>query len=72
MTTIEIFKTNITQAAIANKVIESLLQVLPHCRINFDLHDCDNILRVESIEAFNPQDVKSHLHKIGFSAELLL
>ncbi|MBC7937052.1 MAG: hypothetical protein H7Y86_17015 [Rhizobacter sp.] len=71
MKTIEVFKTNITQASIANDVVESLLEILPQCKINFDLHDCDNILRIESVEMLNTEDVKVHLEKIGFRAELL-
>jgi len=71
MKTVEIFKTDITQSSIANDVIISLLQIWPECRINFDLHDCDNILRIESSEVLNTADIKEHLHKIGFRAELL-
>lgn len=71
MKTVEVFKTNITQSSVANDVIKSLLQILPGCRINFDLHDCDNILRIESPEVLSTADIKEHLHKIGFRAELL-
>ena len=44
---IEVFKTNITnkdQALIVKKTIHG---ILPDCIVNFDLEDCDNILRVE-------------------------
>lgn len=71
MKTIEVFKTNITHPSVANDVIESLIKILPECRINFDLHDCDNILRIESLEILCTDKIKEHLHKIGFRAELL-
>lgn len=71
MKTVEVFKTNITQPAVANNVVKSLLQVLPGCKINFDLHDCDNILRIESLNVLHTEEIKEHLQKIGFRAELL-
>lgn len=71
MKTVEVFKTNITQSSDANNVVESLLQILPECKINFDLHDCDNILRIESLKKLHIAEIKEHLDKIGFRAELL-
>lgn len=71
MKTVEIFKTNITQTSVANDVVESLLRVFPECKINFDLQDCDNILRIESLKAFHTAAIKEHLDKIGYRAELL-
>jgi hypothetical protein len=47
-TRVEIFKTDIRQVNEAAEVVELLSQELPHCRINFDLEDCDRILRIES------------------------
>jgi hypothetical protein len=44
---IEVFKTNVEEAGHAKHVIALLLQHFPCARINFDLHDCDKILRVE-------------------------
>ncbi|MDB5156212.1 MAG: hypothetical protein JWR50_919 [Mucilaginibacter sp.] len=45
---VEIFKTNVLQECDANDMIRLLLQHCPNCRINFDLDDCDRILRIES------------------------
>ncbi len=45
---VEIFKTDVQEVSKANRVIEKLLQQFPSYRINFDLQDCDRILRVES------------------------
>ena len=44
---IEIFKTNIREAAQADNIIALLLQHFPGSRINIDLYDCDKVLRVE-------------------------
>lgn len=43
---LEIFKTNVSDQAQASFILELLQQHIPHCRANFDLHDCDKILRV--------------------------
>lgn len=48
--TVEVFKTNVHQQEDAAKVIRHLLAYFPHYFINFDLEDCDRILRVESPE----------------------
>lgn len=47
-TLIEIFKTNVNNPQLANKIIAELNQLYPEYRINFDLEDCDNVLRIES------------------------
>jgi hypothetical protein len=44
---IEVFKTNVEEACHAKNVIALLLQHFPDSKINFDLHDCDKILRIE-------------------------
>lgn len=44
---VEVFKTNIGEEELAKQLTLKLLVHLPQCKINFDLQDCDNILRVE-------------------------
>ena len=46
--TVEIFKTTVTQTAQARLVLDKLQQRFPYYRVNFDLTDCDRILRVET------------------------
>lgn len=42
-----VFKTSITQNEV--RLVNSILRsIIPKSRWNFDLEDCDNILRVES------------------------
>lgn len=44
---VEVFKTDVEQVNEANEIIQKLLEHFPESKINFDLDDCDNILRVE-------------------------
>ena len=45
---IEVFKTNITEAQKANQIALKIQTILPGAQINFDLEDCDKILRIEN------------------------
>ena len=47
MKTIEVFKTNVRQRKEAKKLIRKMGEHFPAYKINFDLSDCDKILRVE-------------------------
>lgn len=49
-TTVEIFKTDVTDATTADSCILVLSRHFPNIRINFDLEDCDRILRVEAYD----------------------
>ncbi len=44
---VEVFKTNVEEPVQAEKLVALLLTHFPDGRINFDLQDCDRILRVE-------------------------
>ncbi|RYY61185.1 MAG: hypothetical protein EOO05_07290 [Chitinophagaceae bacterium] len=44
---IEVFQTNVEKEFQARIIIAFLLQQFPGSRINFDLDDCDRILRIE-------------------------
>ena len=69
---IEIFKTNITKRAVSKRVTKHLLEILPHASINFDLEDCDKILRVEnSLQNFMTQQIIESVEKLGFECEVL-
>lgn len=45
---VEVFKTNVEQETQAAKLLAALVDYFPAYKINFDLQDCDKILRVES------------------------
>ncbi len=70
-TIVEVFKTNIDHPAHVKTAIESLRDVWPDWKINVDLDDCDNILRIESANVINASWVSSHLISIGYIAEVL-
>jgi hypothetical protein len=44
--TVEVFKTNVQEVEGANLLIQKLLKHFPNYKINFDLEDCDKILRI--------------------------
>ena len=44
---VEIFKTNVHDILHAEQIIDLLNHHFPAFMINFDLHDCDKILRVK-------------------------
>jgi hypothetical protein len=67
---VEIFKTNITEEAQAADIIALLTNHLPACVINFDLADCDNILRVKG-DNFCITQIIALLNQCGFSCSLL-
>jgi hypothetical protein len=44
---IEVFRTNVHKAREARRLVSLLLNHFPGSKINFDLDDCDKVLRVE-------------------------
>ncbi|HEX9508848.1 MAG TPA: hypothetical protein VF939_00085 [Puia sp.] len=48
MKIVQVFKTDVEDQLVARHIILFLQHFFSHCRINFDLDDCDKILRIES------------------------
>jgi hypothetical protein len=67
---IEVFKTNVEQTSQAEWLIRLLHERFPHSDINFDLEDCDKILRVASHDAIF-KDIALVLERQGFVCEEL-
>jgi len=44
---VEVFKTNVEQPLHATFIVRMLRDHFPNARINFDLSDCDKVLRLE-------------------------
>lgn len=44
---VEIFKTNVQEPGTAQLLLRLLSHNFPNSRVNFDLQDCDKVLRVE-------------------------
>jgi hypothetical protein len=70
MSMIEVFKTNVETATDAGNLIEILLQYFPGSKINFDLQDCDKILRVEGRD-FSTNKIMLVLKEKGFHCAVL-
>lgn len=58
------------EACHARSLIDLLLEHFPGSRINFDLHDCDKILRVEG-ENFAVEKVMMIVNENGFICKIL-
>lgn len=67
---VEVFKTNVSEKAIADLLRQSLEREFPACKINFDLHDCDRVLRLEG-SGICTRTVAGLLQTEGFECELL-
>ena len=62
---VEIFKTNVEINTDAKAIVSILQRQFPDCKINFDLEDCDRILRIEG-GRFNPKQIIEHLNLQGY------
>ena len=70
MKMIEVFKTNVMQEEDASQLVQTLLQHFPEHRINFDLDDCDKILRVEG-KNFTSDKIVWIVERSGFDCRIL-
>ncbi|MEO5583248.1 MAG: hypothetical protein ABIR66_11185 [Saprospiraceae bacterium] len=69
---VEVFKTDVTDRDYANMLTNEIHKVFVDHKANFDLEDCDNILRIKCSQKI----VQSHLlirllKDFGFHAEIL-
>ena len=53
---VEVFKTNVRSIRKAKLIIQKLAEEFPAHKINFDLSDCDRILRVAGGKYFGKQN----------------
>jgi hypothetical protein len=67
---IEVFKTNVETADDAISIVKMLLKHFPGSRINFDLQDCDKILRVEGKD-FCSDKIMVLVKETGFHCAIL-
>ena len=69
---IEVFKTNVTQKDQANRLIDHIHKTFMDYKANFDLEDCDRILRVKAVSGrVQPSQLIGLLNDFGFYAEVL-
>ena len=67
---VEVFKTNVQEVAQSELLIQQLLVHYPNSKINFDLEDCDCILRIAA-QVITPETVIALLAARGYQCELL-
>lgn len=67
---IEVFKTNVTNPQQADELIGLLRNLLPGSSINFDLEDCDRVLRID-YESVDPAHVTGILAGRGFKCNVM-
>ena len=69
---IEVFKTNVKENSHANLLIDQIHKTFKGHKANFDLEDCDKILRVKYPEGLiEPALLIQLLNDFGFYAEVL-
>lgn len=69
---VEVFRTNIDSEKQAQAVLATIGKRFPQYHINFDLGDCDRIMRVSIKEGeIDSTRLCLALDKLGFSAEIL-
>jgi hypothetical protein len=67
---VEVFKTNVRRPKQARILEGALTSQFPLIKINFDLEDCDKVLRVEG-KKFAPEKVIELLHSNGYFCQVL-
>ncbi|UII20758.1 hypothetical protein [Fulvivirga ligni] len=68
---VEVYKTNLTNKNKADALITLMEDLFPEFEVNFDLDDCDNILRVKSSVWIDNSKVISLLREQQVVAEPL-
>lgn len=67
---VEVFKTNIDNDCIAQKVEKMLVEKFQNIRINFDLEDCDRILRIEG-NKISVAEIRVAIQNLNLICEVL-
>ena len=68
---VEVFKTDVKDKNLSVQLVRKLKKHFPESYINFDLDDCDHILRVEG-ENISVQSVILLMKNFGYRCEVLL
>ena len=69
---VEVFKTNVEDQEMADKLIDQLHKAFIGYTANFDLQDCDNILRVKSVSGhIESTSIIKLLRQYGCHAQIL-
>jgi len=72
MKQVEVFKTNICKVNQSARVIQLLSELFPEYEANFDLDDCDRILRIETaFGVIKNREIKQLLTGAGYYCQEL-
>lgn len=67
---VEVFKTNMPDCKQAERMLALLVLHFRESRINFDMHDCDKVLRVEAGHII-PEKVIEIMNSQGYQCTVL-
>lgn len=68
---VEVFKTNVSEPFHAEILIRLIHKSFNEYNASFDLEDCDNILRVESLNTIESNVLINLIQGFGFEIEIL-
>ena len=67
---VEVFKTNVQKKTQSKVLLSILSEAFPSFKINFDLSDCDKVLRVEG-DKLEALPIMILVKEYGFKCEVL-
>lgn len=70
MPAVEVFKTNVQKKTQSKMLLSVLSEVYPSLKMNFDLSDCDKVLRIEG-DNMEACEIRLLVKKYGFMCEVL-
>ena len=68
---IEVFKTSVSDVYYAKLLLHKIHKKFPAYKANFDLNDCDRILRIQSPSVVEEAEIIKIVAGFGYEAELL-
>lgn len=72
MRRIGVYKTDVDKQPAAKIILEAIFRSCPDCDASFDLEDCDNVLRVDSLQGeINESKLRKILQNHGYQIEKL-
>jgi len=67
---VEVFKTNVRSTRVAKRIVQKLAEEFPKHKINFDLSDCDKILRIQGNNILE-RKIISIVTSLNYNCEIL-
>ncbi len=67
---VEVFKTNVRSIREAKRIVQKLGEQFPKHKINFDLSDCDKILRIQGNNILE-REIINIVASLNYNCEIL-